>query len=759
MATNVLEPRRAGRQHGGRATVATHEINWKNPDDSELVAFIESQVIAHDARHLEWVRKARVQLAWASGDQLKIWDDDRGDLVNSLDVQADRIALFINRIKPAILNWISIITARPVSFRVSPATGENDDIASARVQDKLARYYWRRLLADTRFIDMLWMTFCTGCSFLYSVWDPNVGSEHRLGPSDLGIQNDDTAIMEGVGLRDRFRGMLGELMAISPEDAEDHIGDDGKIATFDGDLTCSLLTGFDIVQPRGAVDIPTAPWLIVRQYERIEELRVAYGQKAKDIAGGRPEPFSSTHLGHHSLDDEDGVTELGLDSDYAMTYELWRPDRAFVPGGHRSKICQGKVLVKGKNPYDHGEIPVVMVRELPSPKRFWPPSTVEDLMPIQAEINVTASQLAEHKASTIEPKILAERGIGLDEMAFTQRNEIVEVNPNKLERVKPWIPEPLPPYVPHLQASLLKDFEDVSRNHAPSYGKQASNMRSGKHVVALQEADARLNTPMLRMLKRSFSMVAKQWLQILHQFTDEARTTTIIGENHEPEVLIWSKHDLPAAEFNVECDLGPAIDRETTIQLIDTLTARGWLSPGEQGHREQVFRLLGEGVAHQIDESENDRRNAAMENTRLVQGMPATLSDGDDDTVHLDEHSRMQKSGQYRLALTQDPKLEEAFEIHKRAHERQRIMKRTRQEITQMVMQRDLMKLHGLVPQEGGESGAKRNGRGGRQSKGGQRQGKPSGAPNQGTYNPRRGKERVQGRRPPRLGTGTRRGP
>ena len=762
--TATYEPRRAGRSASGRAGIAAHDINWKNPSDGDLISFIDAQVVAHDARHWEWVRKSRVQLAWAAGDQLKIWDDNQSRLIDSYDVQADRIALWVNRIKPAILNFISIITARPVSFRVSPATAENDDMAAAKVQDKLVRYYWRRLLADTPFIEMLWMVFCTGCAFLRSTWDSNIGSERKLGATDLGIG--EMGAPEGNrNNRARFVKTIADLMGIDPEDASDQLDGNDTVSVFDGDLTCDLLTGFDIIPPVGAVSIKKAPWLVVRQPERIEDLREAYGAKAKDLMGGYHEPFAPAAYELNSGDRESRL-QLTDDLDHATTYEIWRPDLKYCPGGFRAKICQGKVLVKGKNPYEHGEIPIVMVQELPSPKQFWPPSTIEDLMPIQAEVNITASQIAEHKASTIEPTKLAERGIGLDEMAFTAHNEIVEVNAGKIEKIKPWVPEPLPAYLPWLQQNLRQDFDDVSRNHPSSYGKQSGSVRSGKQAIAMQEADARLNTPMLRMLRASFGDVARHWLRVLHQFTDEARTTTLIGENHEPEVIVWSTHDLPTAEFNVECDLGPAVDRETTLDLIDKLTARGWLVPTEPAHRGTVFKWMGEGIAHQIDESENDRRNAAIENMKLLRGEPATLSDGDDDSVHLEEHTRMQKTGQYRAALAQGPDVEEAFEIHKRHHERSRIMKRMRQEIAQLTMQRDLMAANGLNPQPEQGAGAGGNGRSGQPQKrnGRQQQGRPSGAPNAGTYHPRQGKMQVQGRRAdrasrgtaPRLGTGSR---
>lgn len=702
------EPIRARR--GGRfAGIAAHEINWRHPDDADLIAFVESQIKDHDERHYGWMRSARVQLAWAAGDQLKIWDDGSRSLVDSYDVQADRIALFVNRIKPAILNWISLITARPISFRVHPATAENDDIAAARVQDKLARYYWRKLLAHDTFIDALWMMFCTGCVFLKSTWDPLAGSEFDVTAGDV-MSDAELKFEKGNGspIRQRFRKLIARLTEIEPADVE--LDDQGAYGTAEGDLSCTVVTGFEVVPPPRVASIKEAPWLILRHHQSIEDLKAKYGRKAADIGPDPSGGYQGLQWDYDYMGGETGqypqIRSPHDMRDHALTYEIWRPHTRQLKNGFHAVICQQRILKRGKNAYEHGEIPLVMLRELPSPKRFWPPSSVQDLMSLQAEINITRSQVAEHKAATIEPRIIAEKGCGLDELAFTGRNEIVEVNAGKLNSVKPWIPEQLPSYLAYWETSLRRDFEDVSRNHGPSFGKQTASIRSGKHAIALQEADARLNTPMFRMLRGSVGAVGRQWLSILKQYGTEKRTLTVIGESNQPEVLVWSAQDIPSAPHNVECDLGPPMDRQTTIELIDMLTFRGWLMPSKGEDRDTVYRWLGQGVTQQMDESEQDRINAASENKELLAGRLPTVSDGDDDTVHLLEHAREQKDPRYRRMVNNNPQLERQFAIHKHNHERQRIKKMVRQQIAAAEIQRDLAQAAGLPPADAPPSGA-----------------------------------------------------
>ncbi len=708
--STISEPIRRGRGLG-TSGLAAHEINWNKPAEGELTAFIDNQVRDHDQRHYAWVRRARTQLAWAAGEQLKVWDDSSRSLVDSMDVQADRISLFVNRIKPAILNWISLITARPISFRVHPATTEDADLVAAHVSDKLARYYWAKLLGDDVFIDALWMMFCTGCCFLKSVWDPAAGDPYRVEPSDVLSEREMAFTPDnGSGVRQRFVSIIARLVGV--ETSEVALDQEGQLGLWTGDLACVMHTGFDIIPPHRATSIKDAPWLIIRSYQQIEAVRERYGAKAKDLDPGIVEPFYaySDYEGEESWQDSNslGMRSSFQNSDHVLIYEIWRPRSRKLGHGFHGVVSQSKLLKKGANPYEHGQIPVIMLRELPSPKRFWPPSTVQDMMSLQAEINISRSQVAEHKAATIEPRILAERGVGLDELAFTQRNEIVQVNPGRLDDVKPWIPEPLPSYIPYFEQSLRADFEDVARNHAPSYGKAKSSVKSGKHAIALQEADRRVNTPMMRLLRESLGAVCRQWLSILHQFVDEERTTAITGENGEPEVLKWSGQSVPYAEHNVVCELGPAVDRQTTLELIDTLTARGWLLPTSPSDKETVYRWLGEGVAEQTDESRQDRINAALEKDQMLQGALPAVSEGDEDSIHLYEHKRTLRSAAYRKAVVSRPEIEIIFATHLRNHEQQRIRKQLRQGIMAEQMDREMRMQAGLGPRVPPEGGGKR---------------------------------------------------
>ncbi len=130
------------------------------------------------------------------------------------------------------------------------------------------------------------------------------------------------------------------------------------------------------------------------------------------------------------------------------------------------------------------------------------------------------------------------------------------------------------------------------------------------------------------------------------------------------------------------------------------MTARGWLNPAVPGDRETVYRWLGQGVTQEVDESQQDRSNAAIENQEMIAGTLPPVSDGDDHTVHLQEHSKAQKGAEYRRAVRANSELDKTFTTHKRNHERQRIAKEIRQRVFAAEIQRDLAASAGLMPPE-----------------------------------------------------------
>lgn len=211
----------------------------------------------------------------------------------------------------------------------------------------------------------------------------------------------------------------------------------------------------------------------------------------------------------------------------------------------------------------------------------------------------------------------------------------------------------------------------------------------------------RLNTPMMRFVGDALSEMGRQWGSILHQHVSEERVTTVIGENMEPEVLTWSAASIPEDVQNVICQLGSAVDRQTTLQLIDMLSARGWMTPQKESDHRRVYQWLGEGVSSEIDPTQDDRRNASVENKAFLKAEFLPIHEGDDDTVHLDEHAQAQKHAQYRQLMRQNQDIEKIFEVHMTMHEKQRISKVVRQTVYAQQIDMQLRAESGMLPPPG----------------------------------------------------------
>ena len=95
---------------------------------------------------------------------------------------------------------------------------------------------------------------------------------------------------------------------------------------------------------------------------------------------------------------------------------------------------------------------------------------------------------------------------------------------------------------------------------------------------------------------------------------------------------------------------------------VDQRDLRKFLRNFEVGGLEEMFASLT------VDE-----RQVADENRQLLAGQPLPINTYDDDQIHLDEHTRFQKTRTYRRAIARDPRIATVFEDHVAQH-RQRLL-------------------------------------------------------------------------------------
>lgn len=653
---------------------AVYEIDWSRPDAQDVMAFVNKEYEEGKRSRYRWEAQAAEQLAYARGNQHVRWSTESNSLEPETDILLeDRFPITKNIIRPFLFSWISMIVSRPITWSARPRTSNDADLLAARLQTRLLQHAWRSEEVMKRMVDGLWLMYCTGIAFIKVTWNAYGGSRRAIRPSDVG-ERDEAGLRQWVARRTRER----------PGDV--HI-EDGAFILPEGDLDIDFVSGFEITEPASAKSLSEASWIIHSRFVPVEILRARYPDKTSQIHPASSEDVNRFRLYERFQLHKDYTGREGSDegdADVSLVHELWRPRSHGLPNGYFGVFTSDAVLHSGPNPYTHGMLPFVDMREGPDPQFFRPGCTVRDLMGIQRAANRIRSQAHGHFHRTVDPTILYEPAAGLGEDAFVAYGP-KKIKCNDINRIKAWVPERPPEYMFSLIDMDDRDMEDVGRLHRASLGSADFAKQSGAHARTMQLADSQSHMLTRIFVEDAMQRAGQQCIMLLSQYVTNRRRTPTRGAYNEPEILEWMGKDLiPESSANgqhtpdIKVSLSPDDNTGETMQRIEVLTKAGFLSPDNPDDRIRVMRWMGDDTSDKDDEGAQHRANAAEEHQMMLAGQSPVVSDGDDDLIHIHEHRMFQTRDQFKSASASDPGIRQRIESHILAHEYNFASKRVR---------------------------------------------------------------------------------
>lgn len=660
------------RDHETAPALATYEIDWKNPKPAELIDFTTQQYAAGKQRRQAWEREAAERLAWVRGDQNQLWNAESRDLVaqvmrypGSLSEEektlAERFPVQINMLKRFVMSWIGLVFGKPVGWHVFPRTSEPDDENSAKVSTELLNYYWASGIEHgmVRLFDAMWHAYATSIIWVKPIWDPQRHfAEHFSEATD------------------------------QPD-------------LPNGDLVFDFATGFGLTEPEGCRMVSEAAWIIDSRLRSIEWGLEHYGEKFKDVrpdARTKEYGLQTYEMSGFSYDKGSSVQGRQAPDERVLVHELWRPKSRTVPNGFLCVVADRQLITSGDHPYLHGRLPFIPLQEQPDFEHFRPGCGVRDLMGLQHARNHTRSLRQGHLQTTVNPIIVKEKQVVVDDDAFTHDGpHMVDVTLNALteNKIKPWYPPPLQPDAVRLDEQLRTDMEDVAGIHGNTMGAAESKSQSGKHAALMTQGDMRTNVVSKGILEKALAKVGQQGLWLLFQFVKKERMVPIVGPERISEVLSFTGGDLSKDgrpygpyEFNIQATIAVEPDMGAVLAKIDLLLERGVLNPQNPNDRQLIAKWLGEEWPGASDVGETHRNNAKAENSKLLKGI-VLPSMGDDDALHVYEHDLFRTSGEFRGQANAE--LEKNFDVHTQAHWRNAARKALEPKMIAMEVQEELM--------------------------------------------------------------------
>lgn len=228
-----------------------------------------------------------------------------------------------------------------------------------------------------------------------SVWQ-DAKDRHDINDMNYMWADDFVGIGE-VATKCYFDPNGGELLGYEPDEMGQPLMDQPK---FRGDILFEEVHGFNILRAPEAKTMKSSPYLIIRKMVAVEHLKKAYPDYSEKIQTTSDRTFlvfDSNQYGYRrSVPTECLVKEF-----------YYRPSIEY-PQGYYYIATDNCILNEGELPYGIYPIEIEVFDHIPTTPRGR--SIVKQLRPYQAEINRTASKIAEHQMTLGDDKLIMVNG-------------------------------------------------------------------------------------------------------------------------------------------------------------------------------------------------------------------------------------------------------------------------------------------------------------------------------------------------------------
>lgn len=472
-----------------------------------------------------------------------------------------RVRMVVNQVRKIVRKEISRLTAQKPNAFVVPSSTDDQDVFAAQAGEQIWDALWRRVLFTKTLREaVFWQAVC-GNGFIKTYWDAT--------KKDTDSSNE----------------TVGEVY---------------------GDICIDNVTPFNLFFPDLLVtDIEDQPYVIHAQVRNATWVKQTFG----------------IDTGDNSLDsvDEGMLNAMGINrnnnkKEQITILEVWVKPNYLpeLPNGGMFTIAANKV-VQGVDqwPYEHNQYPFAKLDATPTGK-FYTSSIIEDLIPLQRELNRSRSQLIEAKNRMSKPQLLAEKGSVDPKKITTEPGQVIEYSIGHTPP-QPLALQNLPSYVTEEINRLYEDMADISGQHEVSNGSTPPGVTAATAISFLQEQDESLIATNYSSIEESIEKVASQSLMYVKMFWDQSRLIKIVGNEGVFDVQTFKGADLRGnSDIRVESGSSLPTSRAAKQAYIMDLMKMGFISP------EEGLEVLEIGGLNRIYERvQIDKRQAQRENLKM----------------------------------------------------------------------------------------------------------------------------------------------
>lgn len=599
-------------------------------EDSTLTDLRQLADQAREARkpfEADWL----MNIAYYQGDQ---WVYVAGGNLKQPTLAKNRVRFTDNRILGLARTEIAKMTKDRPIWEVHPASGDDSDLEGARLGERILDHYWSDLKLRRRLRSALLWARVSSAGFWKMYWDSTAGDSVSVivGPDGQPIKSSSGGLMRADD--PQTSQLLSQLPAEMTEGFSEK-----KIAL--GKACVEVRSPFEILPDPLAEEggLDEAEWVIEEAVRSQEYVRRRYGKEIEPKADAVAGIAESRMLGGATA----STTYKGV-----RIFELWEQPSSKHAGGRRVVWTDDEVLSEDDNPY--GFLPYAMFTGVPVPGRFWPTTTVEQLRPLNLEMNKTRSQVRENAARIGNPSLLKNRLANVNYSGVP--GEVVEYDGTIADSVPAYLrPPEMPAYVQNELDRMEGSLNEVSGQHEVTRGNVPAGVTAASAINLLMEGDDTRLANDIEDVETALGEAGGILLKLTGRFMDDERVAMIGGEDERWDVVKFKGTQL-GENHQVTVEAGSGMPRSKAakqaamhevLQLmiqygleINPRDLRRFLRAYEVGGLERLFGDLSA-----------DERQVNHENRRLYAGEQIPLNSFDNDLVHIEGHTEEQKSPQW----------------------------------------------------------------------------------------------------------------
>lgn len=443
-----------------------------------------------------------------------------------------------NQIRVNIEGLLAYLLRTEPFFSTLAKSGEWDDQAATIVGRKILYHYWTLLGMGAKLERCGLWAFTTGIGLLKVGWDP-FGGQRLQQYQTVEVPPAMPPPPELMMAQQQAMAM-GQPFEMPPEfmPSQQQVPS-GTIPA--GEVTIDVVSPFEFIPDHGAETMEECAWVIHHPMRPVDEVRRMYPDLAAEIKPEDPDArgFGSQALASHGGAQPTRLTDKELNR--VQIYELWQAGISPDEPGTRTVATKTRILSEGPTPKGYTPIPFAEWRDRVVPGEFWPDSTVQDLVPLNKQVNRWLSQLVDI-SNKFKTKYLAPIGSIEEGQINNEDGEVIEFQPGQRPEAVP--PPPIPESIPKGIALFTEAIRSSSGLEAVLQGKMQGEMRSGRQVAYLQQYGETRIGLYAKHLSRLLERTGKMLLVMVQENVTEERLGRVIGRNRQMDVFYFKGSDL-----------------------------------------------------------------------------------------------------------------------------------------------------------------------------------------------------------------------